>query len=124
VSWVLTSIADAEHPDYSSPQAGEQAARQVIEAIISNPKVWQKIETRFGVRVPNLSRSRRRVTGDLTSAFNFAAAPKFGRPPLAKPGGGSTACSPATSLPVSSTAGPFPRQLAGKRRRPSGIVRR
>jgi phospholipase C len=30
------------------------------------------LETRFGVQVPNLSSWRRSVTGDLTSAFNFA----------------------------------------------------
>jgi phospholipase C len=31
------------------------------------------LETRFGAEVPNLSAWRRSVTGDLTSAFNFAA---------------------------------------------------
>ena len=31
------------------------------------------IETRFGVEVPNLTAWRRAVTGDMTSAFNFAA---------------------------------------------------
>ena len=31
------------------------------------------VETRFGVEVPNLTDWRRSVTGDLTSAFNFAA---------------------------------------------------
>ncbi|MCW3042148.1 MAG: Phospholipase [Actinobacteria bacterium] len=31
------------------------------------------LETRFGVEVPNLSPWRRSVTGDLTSAFNFAS---------------------------------------------------
>ena len=162
VSWVLTSIADTEHPDFSTPQAGEAAARAVVEAILSNPKIWQKtalfitwdenggffdhvtpptppkgtageyltvaklpsdtnsllgdaegirgpiglgfrvpmlvvspfsrgglvcsdtfdhtstlrfLETRFGAQVPNLSKWRRGVTGDLTSAFNFAASP-------------------------------------------------
>ena len=33
------------------------------------------LETRFGARVPNLSAWRRKTTGDLTSAFNFAAKP-------------------------------------------------
>ena len=41
------------------------------------------VETRFGVEVPNLSAWRRRVTGDLTSAFNFAAKPNDGKPKLA-----------------------------------------
>jgi phospholipase C len=31
------------------------------------------LEARFGVEVPNLSAWRRSVTGDLTTAFNFAA---------------------------------------------------
>src|SRR5581483_10127327 len=31
------------------------------------------LETRFGAEVPNLSAWRRATTGDLTSAFNFAA---------------------------------------------------
>jgi phospholipase C len=44
------------------------------------------VETRFGVEVPNLSAWRRSVTGDLTSAFNFAK-PSASVPPL-----------PATSL--------------------------
>jgi phospholipase C len=40
------------------------------------------IETRFGVEVPNLTAWRRSVTGDMTSAFNFAAAPSSGAPKL------------------------------------------
>src|SRR3954454_11237923 len=45
------------------------------------------LERRFGVEVPNLSHWRRGVTGDLTSAFNFAAAPKNGAPSLPKVAG-------------------------------------
>jgi phospholipase C len=40
------------------------------------------LETRFGVEVPNLSAWRRRTTGDLASAFNFAARPNTSRPRL------------------------------------------
>ena len=76
------------------------------------------LETRFGARVPNLSAWRRRTTGDLTSAFNFAARPNASRPALAAPG--STTCSGAP--PVAATAQPFPRQPKVKRRKPSGIV--
>ena len=47
------------------------------------------VETRFGVEVPNLSAWRRRVTGDLTSAFNFAAKPNDGKPKLSQPGAAS-----------------------------------
>ncbi|MDQ6812055.1 MAG: phospholipase [Actinomycetota bacterium] len=42
------------------------------------------LETRFGPEVPNLSAWRRGVTGDLTSAFNFAA-PDGSLPALPRP---------------------------------------
>jgi phospholipase C len=42
------------------------------------------LETRFGAEVPNLSAWRRSVTGDLTSAFNFAAVDRS-VPPLPQP---------------------------------------
>jgi phospholipase C len=42
------------------------------------------LETRFGPEVPNLSAWRRGVTGDLTSAFNFAA-PDASLPSLPRP---------------------------------------
>jgi phospholipase C len=78
------------------------------------------LETRFGVEVPNLSRWRRRVTGDLTSAFNFAAAPKASKPSLPKVSGGA-ACSGALPVAVP-THIPTAHQERGKRKRPSGIV--
>ena len=75
------------------------------------------IETRFGARVPNLSAWRRRVTGDLTSAFDFAAKPRYGVPALPQ-----AAVAPTCgSLPPPAASGAFPRQAAGKRRRPSGL---
>jgi len=47
------------------------------------------LEARFGAEVPNLSAWRRSVTGDLTSAFNFAAVdrsvPSLPRPSLVDP---------------------------------------
>jgi phospholipase C len=43
------------------------------------------LETRFGAEVPNLSAWRRSVTGDLTSAFNFAAPPNSTKPVLPQP---------------------------------------
>src|SRR5947209_17919273 len=167
VSWVNLGLTQTEHPTFSNPVAGEIGTRQVVEALVSNPKVWKKtalfitwdenggffdhvrpptaprgtkgeyvtvanlptaaegirgpiglgfrvpmlvvspfsqgglacsdtfdhtstlrfLETRFGVKVPNLSQWRRRVTGDLTSAFNFAARPNNTRPRLAQPAG-------------------------------------
>jgi phospholipase C len=202
VSWLLTGVNATEHPEFSTPLAGEIAARQIVEALLSHPRIWAKtalfitwdenggffdhvtpptppkgtrgefvtvaklpaaakgirgpiglgfrvpmivvspfsrgglvssevfdhtstlrfIETRFGVEVPNLSAWRRRVTGDLTGAFNFAAPPRTGNPRLPQPDGSDTgACIAPT--PVTSTGGPFPRQEKGRRGRPSGIVR-
>jgi phospholipase C len=40
------------------------------------------LETRFGVEVPNLSKWRRAVTGDLTGAFNFRLPPRTDLPNL------------------------------------------
>ncbi len=76
------------------------------------------LETRFGARVPNLSAWRRRNTGDLTGAFNFAARPRKRAPALPQPGTGSCASYPA----VNGSPGPFPDQEPGWRRQPSGIV--
>jgi phospholipase C len=83
------------------------------------------VETRFGVEVPNLSAWRRRVTGDLTSAFNFAAMPKDGRPNLAQPGTASGVnCTATTPKPVPVLSAGFPKQEKGTRKRPSGIVKK
>jgi len=43
------------------------------------------LETRFGVPVPNLTAWRRSVSGDMTSAFNFAVPPNPSRPNLDHP---------------------------------------
>jgi phospholipase C len=81
-------------------------------------------ETRFGVEVPNLSAWRRRVTGDLTSAFNFAAKPDDGKPKLAQPGTASGLnCNASTDKPVPVLSAAFPKQeRKPTRKRPSGIV--
>lgn len=202
VSWVLTSILQSEHPGFSSALAGELAARQIFEALVSNRKVWQHtalfitwdenggffdhvrpptpppgtkgeflkgaslpsaaegirgpiglgfrvpmlvvspysrgglvcsetfdhtstlrfLERRFGAEVPNLSAWRRKTTGDLTAAFNFAAKPDYKRPSLPKPSGaGMGAC--ANPTPVRLPMQPFPTQRRGRRKQPSGIVR-
>jgi phospholipase C len=198
VSWLLTGIADTEHPNFSTPQQGEAAVRQIVEAVIKTKKVWEKtaifftydenggffdhvspptppkgtkdeyltvhklpsvaegirgpiglgfrvpmvvispfsrgrllcsktfdhtstlrfLETRFGVEVPNLSKWRRKVTGDLTEAFNFAARPKFGHPTL--PSVNAETCSKPTA--PKSTSGPFPHQEKGTRKKASGVV--
>jgi phospholipase C len=83
------------------------------------------VETRFGVEVPNLSAWRRGVTGDLTSAFNFAAAPKDGKPRLSAPAtAGAPTCVPATTHPVRVPPPSMPHQEKGTRKRPSGIVKK
>jgi phospholipase C len=79
------------------------------------------LETRFRVRVPNLTKWRRSVTGDLTSAFNFAARPNSAKPRLPKPKEMNVVCS--SPQPPVVTHGPIPKQERGKRRRPSGIVK-
>ena len=198
VSWLLSSVADTEHPLYSTAVQGQLVARQIIEALISHPKIWRRtalfitwdenggffdhvappvappgtpgeyltvatppkdfggfrgpiglgfrvptivispfslgglvcpdtfdhtstlrfLETRFRAKVPNLSAWRRKHTGDLTRAFNFAAKPTYAPPALPQPSG-SDAC---TTAPITYTPGAFPKQAKGKRRRPSGIV--
>ena len=45
----------------------------VCSDLFDHTSILRFLETRFGVEVPNLSAWRRSVTGDLTSAFNFAA---------------------------------------------------
>jgi phospholipase C len=81
------------------------------------------LETRFGVEVPNLSAWRRGVTGDLTSAFNFAAKPRDGRPSLPSPGSAADAAC-TTNVPVTvPSAQHLPKQERGTRKRPSGIVK-
>jgi phospholipase C len=206
VSWLLTGFGDTEHPGVSGAVLGEIAVRQIVEALVSHPKVWAKtalfitwdenggffdhvapptppagtsgeyltasssaidaagagtvagpiglgfrvpmlvvspfsrgglvcsdvfdhtstlrfIEARFGVEVPNLTRWRRKTTGDLTSAFNFAAPPQTSRPRL--PALKTPAQCPDTLNPVTPpAAGSIPAQEKGKRKRPSGVVRK
>ena len=78
------------------------------------------LETRFGVEVPNLSRWRRSVTGDLTNAFDFAR-PNTSVPHLpatSQDGPVLANCSQHTPYPI--PANRLPSQQAGRPRRPSG----
>ncbi|WP_298446323.1 alkaline phosphatase family protein [Gordonia sp. (in: high G+C Gram-positive bacteria)] len=91
------------------------------------------IERRFGVDVPNLTKWRRSVTGDMTSAFDFARRPNAARPHLGDPvpemKNSLVQCGPNIAL---GTAGMgiaypvppnrMPRQQPGTRRAPSGVV--
>jgi len=42
VSWLCPSIFSSEHPGYASALGGEGVVRQVLEALVSHPKVWRK----------------------------------------------------------------------------------
>ncbi len=91
----------------------------VCSDVFDHTSTLRFLETRFRVKVPNLSHWRRKVTGDLTSAFNFAAKPRVKRPhlPVAAPPA-SCASRPA---PIPGKQ-PFPKQERGKRKRPSGRI--
>jgi phospholipase C len=54
----------------------------VASDVFDHTSQLRLVETRFGVEVPNLSAWRRSVTGDMTSAFNFAAAANPVKPKL------------------------------------------
>lgn len=90
--------------------------------------VLRMLETRFGVRVPNLSKWRRRNTEDLSEAFNFAAKPDFSVPhlpptsdtsPLVTTGQCAEFAPPPYPVP-SKTGIPRQQKLTRKVRRPSG----
>jgi phospholipase C len=86
--------------------------------VFDHTSILRFLETRFGVEVPNLSTWRRNATGDLTSAFNFAAPPRPARPTLPTPGPDNCA-----SRTPPTPSGPFPKQeTSPARKKPSGIV--
>jgi phospholipase C len=196
VSWVLTSVAEDEHPS-APPLAGQFALEEVVTALTANPAAWAKtalfwthdenggyfdhvppptpptgtsgefvgttpiglgfrvpllvvspysqggfvctdtfdhtsllqfIEARFGVEIPFLTPWRRSVTGDLTSAFNFAR-PQFTPAPIppAMPWvpaeNPECATEEATMAPSPSpTSQSQPAQESGSRPSPSGPV--
>jgi phospholipase C len=94
----------------------------VCSDVFDHTSMLRFLETRFGVEVPNLSGWRRGVTGDLTSAFNFAAKPQYGRPSMPQPGM-TSALSCGSPKPVAVSTEGIPRQEPGSRPRPSGIVK-
>ncbi|WP_197717904.1 phospholipase C [Mycobacterium basiliense] len=52
----------------------------MVHDVFDHTSQLRLIETRFGVPVPNLSAWRRSTTGDMTSTFNFVAAPNPSQP--------------------------------------------
>ncbi|KZS70533.1 phospholipase [Mycobacterium kansasii] len=57
----------------------------MVHDVFDHTSQLRLIEKRFGVPVPNLTAWRRSVTGDMTSAFNFAVAPNPSPPKLNQP---------------------------------------
>jgi phospholipase C len=94
----------------------------VSSQVFDHTSTLRFLETRFRVRVPNLSRWRRSVTGDLTGAFDFAGRPRYTRPRLPKPSSADAVCK-TTAPPTVPATTRIPHQERGKRRRPSGIVK-
>jgi len=102
----------------------------VCSETFDHTSVLRLIERRFGAEVPNLSHWRRAVTGDMTSAFNFAEPPDFSIPRLPPTSATSPLVTtgqcapnaPAVPYPVPSRI-VFPRQQPGRARRPSGICK-
>jgi phospholipase C len=110
----------------------------VSSDVFDHTSTLRFIERRFGVPVPNLSAWRRSVTGDLTTAINFAAGarpvpPSFMR--AVEGGVGSDAARVAQQCPVNATldgaqmpvpypipANSLPSQERGTAPRPSGPV--
>ncbi len=88
------------------------------------------LETRFGVKVPNLTKWRRKHTNDLTEAFNFAARPDFTTPNLpptsdTSPLTTTAECTQFSPPPVSRAGDdrdPAPAEAKRRVRRPSGPV--
>jgi len=81
-------------------------------------------ETRFGVKVPNLSAWRRAHTGDLTAAFNFVKPnnklPALPAVSLSSSPGPHNNCFDKTPVNPPTTTG-LPKQLPGKPKRPHGL---
>ncbi len=101
----------------------------VCSDVFDHTSVLRLIERRFGAEVPNLSKWRRSVTGDLTSSFNFAAPPNYSIPSL--PPTSATSPLVTTGQCASNQGQPYPvpkriqmpHQRPGRARRPSGVCR-
>ena len=111
----------------------------VCSDVFDHTSLLRFLETRFGPEVPNLSAWRRSVTGDLTSAFNFAR-PDSSVPPLPSPSAadprvlrsdcptqspdvGSAEFPTVVGYPLPSPPQTMPGQEPGSPRRPSGVCR-
>jgi phospholipase C len=109
----------------------------VCSKTLDHTSLLRFLERRFGPTVPNLSRWRRSVTGDMTQAFNFAAAaepavptlpvPSLADPrvltsdcPTQSPGTGSTEFPTVVGYPLPAPPQTMPVQERGSALHPSG----
>jgi phospholipase C len=109
----------------------------VCSNTLDHTSLLRFLERRFGPKVPNLSRWRRSVTGDMTQAFNFAAAPEASVPalpapsladprvlnsdcPTQSPGTGSTEFPTVVGYPLPPPPQAMPGQESGTAAHPSG----
>ena len=110
----------------------------VCSDVFDHTSTLRFIERRFGVPVPNLSRWRRAVTGDLTTAINFGPGPRPAPAGLTRQLTAdvatdvtrvATQCPAVSVLDAAGTPPPYPvpanalpAQEPGRPRRPSGPV--
>jgi phospholipase C len=111
----------------------------VCSKVFDHTSLLRFLERRFGPEVPNLSRWRRRVTGDLTQAFNFAQPPNATVPalpspsladprvlgsdcPTQSPDTGNAEFPTVTGYPLPPPPQTLPAQEPGAPKRPSGCV--
>jgi len=78
----------------------------VDSQLFDHTSVIRFLETRFGVAEPNITPWRRAVTGDLTSAFDFAATGRRVAKPLPDASGLPARAADARSLPLPTPKGP------------------
>ncbi|MGH6981833.1 MAG: alkaline phosphatase family protein, partial [Stellaceae bacterium] len=92
----------------------------VCSQIFDHTSTLRLLEARFGVEVPNLTRWRRAVTGDLTAAFDFAVPPRLDVPRLPETAQALREAehnAMALPRPVPPATPSMPKQEAGTRRR-------
>ncbi|MBV8091390.1 MAG: phospholipase [Alphaproteobacteria bacterium] len=93
----------------------------VFSQVLDHTSSLRLLEARFGVEVPNLSRWRRAVTGDMTGAFSFGLPPRIDIPVLPDTGKALRAAEDeamALPLPASPETPVMPRQEPGSRPHP------
>jgi hypothetical protein len=100
----------------------------VCSDVFDHTSTLRLLEARFGAEVPNLTAWRRSITGDMTTAFNFAkvetSVPSLPQPSATDPRVINSTCRNPADIPpypVTVNSAP-PAQEAGSARAPSGPV--